>query len=259
MNNDGEVSRVEGWLKIASGNTADIYVWKGKVIKLFKEYLPAGESMKEAEKQEFAGTIGLLVPDILEVREVEGRQAIVMEYIEGSTIGDLLKESPESLEHYMDISVDVQRQIHQLPADPLERMSDKLERQICEADELNGEQKGILLDRLQGISYEPKLCHGDFHFLNVILDGNKTAIIDWVDASAGDVRADVCRTYLLYGSLSVQVADSYLKTYCGKSGLLENEVLQWLPVLAAARLSEHISAVERQRLLGIVRADTIKE
>ena len=69
------------------------------------------------------------------------------------------------------------------------------------------------------MTYENRLCHGDFHLLNLIMSDDKVTIIDWVDASAGDIRADVCRTYLLYSELSTEVAELYLRLYCEKSGL----------------------------------------
>ncbi|BCB37562.1 hypothetical protein BCJMU51_2449 [Bacillus cereus] len=35
-------------------------------------------------------------------------------------------------------------------------------------------------------------------------------IIDWVDASSGDIRADVFRTYLLYAQSHIELAEMYL-------------------------------------------------
>lgn len=44
---------------------------------------------------------------------------------------------------------------------------------------------------------DPALCHGDFHPLNVIVDGSAGAVIDWTDAGIGDRHGDVARTMLL--------------------------------------------------------------
>jgi hypothetical protein len=84
------------------------------------------------------------------------------------------------------------------------------------------------------------------------MSNDKVTIIDWVDASAGDIRADVCRTYLLYSDLSAEVAELYLRLYCEKSGLPKDEILQWIPILAGARLAENVSAERAERLSGIV-------
>jgi aminoglycoside phosphotransferase (APT) family kinase protein len=45
----------------------------------------------------------------------------------------------------------------------------------------------------------PKVaCHGDFHPLNVLVDGDESMVIDWTDAALGDRHGDVARTQLLF-------------------------------------------------------------
>ena len=132
-------------------------------------------------------------------------------------------------------------------------MYEKLERQIEFAPILDNKMKSVLIRKLLTMSFEDRLCHGDFHFYNLIMsDDNKVAIIDWVDASSGNIRADVYRTYLLYTQFSKEIADMYLKFYCDKSGLTMEEVYQWAPIISAARLSENVSSENPERLLNII-------
>ncbi|GAE32884.1 phosphotransferase [Halalkalibacter hemicellulosilyticusJCM 9152] len=77
-------------------------------------------------------------------------------------------------------------------------------------------------------------------------------MIDWVDSSAGDIRADVYRTYLLYSQFSSELANMYLRLYCEKSRLLSSEVFQWAPIIAGARLSENVSSENSERLMEII-------
>jgi aminoglycoside phosphotransferase (APT) family kinase protein len=42
------------------------------------------------------------------------------------------------------------------------------------------------------------VCHGDFHPLNVMVDGERASVIDWTDAGLGPREADVSRTLLLF-------------------------------------------------------------
>lgn len=237
---------------IASGNTAEIYLHENKIVKVFKDYLPHTESSYEANKQQFAHSCGLSVPKVLDVTKIDGKQVIVMEYIEGKTIGELFFANKDQGEYYIDLSINIQRKIHQIHADSLEPMSQKLRRQLESAPSLHPKQKAELIQKLDSMSYENRLCHGDFHLYNLIMSNDKVTIIDWVDASAGDIRADVCRTYLLYSELSMEVAELYLRLYCEKSGLSKDEILQWLPILAGARLAENISDESAERLLDIV-------
>jgi aminoglycoside phosphotransferase (APT) family kinase protein len=237
---------------IAEGNTAKIYLHNNKIIKLFNEYLPETESTYEAEKQNFAHSIGLLVPKILDVTKINGKQAIIMEYIQGRTMGDILSENMGQLEYYMNIFIDIQQKVHNVDANSLESMNEKLERQIKFAPILDNKMKSVLIRQLQSMPSDKRLCHGDFHFYNLIMSNNKVVIIDWVDASSGDIRADVFRTYLLYKQFSEEIAEMYLEFYCDKSGLTKEEVYQWAPIIAAARLSENVSSENPERLLKII-------
>jgi len=237
---------------IAIGNTAKIYLHKNRIVKVFNDYLPSTESSYEANKQKYAYSCGLSVPKILEVTKIDGKQAIIMEYIKGRTIGETLSQNIEHAEYYLSISVDIQQKIHMIVADTLEPMSEKLSRQIKSTDNLDEKQKTALLKRLDTMTFEKRLCHGDFHIFNLIMTDKKVTIIDWVDSSAGDIHADIYRTYLLYSQVSVELADLYLNLYCEKSGLSKDDVFQWAPIIAGARLSECVSSEKSERLIEIV-------
>ena len=152
----------------------------------------------------------------------------------------------------MNISVDIQQQFHKVEVDSLEPMTEKLCRQIELANHLDNRQKSTLIHRLDAIEFENRLCHGDYHLFNLIMSDHNVTIIDWVDSSSGDVRADVYRTYLLYSQISQELADLYLRLYCEKSGLLKDEVFQWAPIIAGARLSENVMSERSERLIDIV-------
>ncbi len=223
------------------------------VVKVFKDHLPDTESVYEAKKQEFVYSKGLPVPRVIDVLKVHGKQAIVMEHINGKTIGELVSENRQQTEHYMDLSIDVQQQIHSVTADSFEPMAVKLRSKIKQAV-IEEKYKTSLVRKLESMPNNNSLCHGDFHFFNLIVtDNDEVKIIDWVDASAGDSCADICRTYLLYSQLSTELAEKYLGVYLSKNDLSKDEVLQWEPILAGARLAENIEKAEAERLLGIIK------
>ncbi|TBX74009.1 aminoglycoside phosphotransferase family protein [Bacillus mycoides] len=228
---------------IAKGNTAEIYLCDNKVVKLFKEYLPNTESLYEAQKQKYAYSCGLHVPKVFEVTEIQGRQAIIMEYVEGESVGELLLNNLSKAEHYISICVSEQQKIHAISvsSDEIEPMKERLYRQITSVHNLDEKQKGNILKQLDSITFEPRLCHGDFHPFNLIMSNDDVNIIDWVDASSGDIRADVFRTYLLYSQNSVALAEMYLHIYCKNTGLLRDEIFQWDPIISVARLAENKS------------------
>lgn len=239
---------------IAIGNTANIYLYNDRVYKVFNDYLPETASFIESEKHKYAYSCGLSVPKIIDVTKIDGKQTIIMEFIRGRTIGDLLSENLELAEYYLNISVDLHQKIHEVEAkaDSIEPMIEKLSRQINSVKCLDNRIKLALIQKLNRITFKSSLCHGDYHLYNLIMSGNNVTIIDWVDSSAGDLRADIYRTYLLYSHYSYELAEMYLALYCEKSGLVKEDVMQWAPIIAAARLSEIVPSENAERLLDII-------
>ena len=237
---------------IASGNTANIYLSDKKIIKVFKDFLPETASLNEANKQKYAHSCGLPVPEVFEVTRINGKQAIIMEYAEGETLGNLLTKNTVQSAYYLNLSIEVQQKIHSIIPNTIESMHDKLTRQIESVKQLTKRQKICLLKKLDCISFEPRLCHGDFHLYNLIKTEDGVAVIDWIDCSAGDRCADVYRTYLLYSQVSAGLADQYIKLYCEKSGMMMSDIFQWAPIIAGARLSENVSSEDPARIMAII-------
>ena len=235
---------------IAVGNTAAIYRLNDKVVKVFKEGFPENVSVHEAKKQAFAYECGLNVPEIIEVTEINGRQVIIMEYIEGVTIGERLLRDMGQADYFIDICVHVQQTIHQtsIQETSIEWMTDKLSCQIKTSKYLSETMKTLLLRGLTSTEFEPRLCHGDFHPFNVIMNKGRLIIIDWADSSLGDIRADIYRTFLLLSQSSADIAQKYLCTCCLRTGLSQEEIFQWAPFVAGARLSEEIPFEEKKSL-----------
>jgi len=100
---------------IAVGNTAEIFLQNGRVVKLFKCHLPETEAEFEAAKQRHACKLGIKVPHIFDVTKINGRPAIVMEYIPGRTLMSMILDEPSKVEHYLNICVEEQLKLHAIP------------------------------------------------------------------------------------------------------------------------------------------------
>src|SRR5690625_2173484 len=135
---------------IAEGNTAKIYLFDNKIIKVFNDHLFDSEPIKEAAKQQYAYSYGLPVPKIIDVTRINGKRAIIMEYIQGDTLGDLLFKDKEKAEIYLSLSIDIQMKIHNIEPDSqdVESMKDKLARQIKSMHQLDKNQKNNLIEEL---------------------------------------------------------------------------------------------------------------
>lgn len=237
----------------ARGNTASIYRSDGTAIKVFHKAQPDNEARYEAEKQKAACDCGLPVPRILDITRIDGKPAILMEYVEGPTFGELMLREPEKAEQYLALSAELQLCIHSKTAASLESMRERLACQLHDARQLDADCRTSLLKRLSVMPFENRLCHGDFHVHNLILSQNGPVIIDWVTACTGSPLADACRSYLLYTNVSSELADASLRLYCEKSGCDPADILVWLPIIAGARLAENVSTENEERLLKFAR------
>ena len=243
---------------IASGNTADIYLAQGKIVKLLSARLPAGAAEYEARKQRTARALGFPAPEIYDVTHVDGRQALVMEYVSGPSFGDLMLRDPSRAHDVLALSVDMQLRIHAQHTDKLERLTDRLRSRISGTPFLDADMRTQLLHKLDTLPTDDALCHGDFHAFNLIQSPNGVVVIDWVDLSCGAPCADACRSYLLYLGFHTDIAELYLAFYCEKAGVSRQDVLRYLPVIAAARLDETGAEQEEHRrtLVRLIR-DTL--
>lgn len=237
---------------IGSGAQADVYLFDNKAVKIFKpEYLQAN-ARNEADIQDRVHKLGLPVPAIYEVTEVNGRTAIIMEYVKGNTIGNIMSENTENAYMYLNISVDLQIKVHNTNIGGFPSQKDKLANNIKSTSYLENEQRQVLLQLLNSLETDNVLCHGDFHVLNLIQTVQDIKIIDWVDASCGSIAADVCRSYLLYSLYFSEIADTYLECYCKKANLSQQAVVKWLPVIAGARLNENVRSQDVTVLLHMI-------
>jgi hypothetical protein len=74
--------------------------------------------------------------------------------------------------------------------------------------------------------------------MNIMGPAGSEVVLDWIDASAGDPAADVCRSYVLIRPVSPTLADTYADAYAAMSGIGRAAIMAWLPYVAAARLAE---------------------
>ncbi len=223
---------------IGKGAQADVYLVDGQAVKLFHQNAMEDAAFYEADLQQKIYNAGLCAPRVYGIHTVNGRAAIVMEYIHGPSLGSLMKADGSRAAEYLLQAARLQAQMHQAHVKGLPSQWDRLNQRILAASLLLKELKDRLVDRLQMLVIGSVVCHGDFHPYNILQTDQGLVVIDWVDATLGSPMADVCRTYLLYLIHSSEAAELYLQYYCQAAGIEREAVLQWLPIVAGARLSE---------------------
>lgn len=243
--------RIEDLSKlIGKGAQADVYCVDNKAVKVFKEHYPKEAVFYEAAIHSMIEGTKLPVPKVYEVLQIENRMAIIMDMVEGVSFKDIIFNNLEDTERLMNTFIDLQTQVHSIKINVPEfpDMAERLRQRIGLSYILNNEQKNRLLILLNSFNSGNSLCHGDFHFLNLIKSGEGVKIIDWIDAASGNPEADACRTYMLYKLYFKEFAEMYLSQYCRKTNKTSEDIVRWLPVIAGARLSEGNES-ERSKLI----------
>lgn len=221
---------------IAVRTSKTVYKDGDRAIKVFDEDYKKSDILNEALNQARVEETGLPIPKLLEVGVVDGKWAIVSEFIKGKTLGRLMEENPDKLQEYLNLFVDIQLQIHNQKAPLLNKLKDKMNRKISETD-LDATTRYELHTRLEGMPKHNKVCHGDFRPSNVIVGEDGTNyIIDWSHATQGNASADAARTYLcFYLKGEEDTAEKYLDLFCEKSDTAKQYVQKWLPIVAASQ------------------------
>ena len=230
---------------LAVRNNKTIYRDGDDCVKVFGDDFAKDDVLAEALNQARVEHTGLNIPKIKAVTMIDGKWAIVSEYIKGKTLDRLMAENPDKKHEYMEMFVDLQIKVQSCTCPLLPKLKDKMSRKISQAD-LDATTRYDLHTRLEGMPKHNKLCHGDFNPGNIIITDDGTPyILDWSHATQGNASADVARTYLLFWlNGDIDGAEEYLDLFCAKSGTDKQYVQKWMPIVAA---SQTVKGNEKER------------
>ena len=176
---------------IAVRTNKTLYRENDRCIKVFSEDYSKADVLNEALNQARIEETGLNIPKVLEVTMIDGKWAIVSEFIEGKTLARLMEENPEKTDEYLELLVDLQLLVHEKKSPLLNKLKDKMNRKIS-ATQLDATTRYELHTRLEGMPKHNKVCHGDFNPSNIIITEDGTPyILDWSHATQGNASADV--------------------------------------------------------------------
>ncbi len=237
---------------LATGGTSDVYEWQdGEVLKLFRkrhEYHP-----HEITATRAAHSVGLPVPAVVQTDlvEVDGREGIVFERIDGLTIPRYLDAHPEEVAACARAMAALHAEIH-MRAAPATLIAQRqvFESAIGRVEVLTPKMKEVILKVLAHLPVHHMMCHGDFHAGNVIMSGQGMVAIDWSHGTRGNPLADFAQSSLLamawpwflsqrgvseaIQSRWRQFWDIYLARYRELCPYSEHELKSWQLVMATA-------------------------
>jgi aminoglycoside phosphotransferase (APT) family kinase protein len=253
---------------IAEGRTAEVFLLdEGHILKLYRAWCPPDWVEYEARIARAVHEAGIASPAAGEIIEVKGRYGLIYERIEGISMLQDMNARPWMILNHARSLAELHVRINQQSIPGLPSYKARLRFDIRNTPHLDEALRNKTLSILENLPAGQNVCHGDYHPGNVLITKRGPVVIDWMTASAGSPWADVARTCLLLtigpkgegnkvGRLTNLAVGffqrRYLKSYKTLTPGGRNEMSQWSPVIAAARLTENIIP-ERAALLELVK------
>ena len=245
---------------IARGRTADVYDWDdGHILKLFHDWFELENIEYEQKIARAVHASGVKTPAVGDLIRVNEHNGLIYERAEGESMLAMFQRKPWMVFTYSRLLAKLHAQMHEcvFNADVPPQHA-KLKNKINHADALSASLKSPLLNALNSMPEGDRVCHGDFHPANVLISGNDATVIDWIDASRGNPLADVARTTVIFlGAVETNQIPNpmakiflrlfhtrYMREYFRLRPHDRNEYHRWLPIVAAARLTEEMPELE---------------
>lgn len=226
---------------IGEGKVAEVFEYgEGRVLKLYRASQPKSDAVREAEVLGVVARAGVRAPRAYEVLEFYGRWGVVMDRVDGRPFAEVMLTHHSAAAPYFGAMARLQASLHAASGVGLMPLKTRLGRKIEQASALADPVRQRLRDRLQSLPDGDRVLHGDFHPYNILGTLEDAVIVDWLDATVGPPAADVCRSWLLMQTVSLEMAEASLGAYLAIAPIERAAVFAWLPVLAAARLAENV-------------------
>lgn len=254
---------------LASGRTAEVFLWRtDTVLKLYRSGWPAQEVEREFALVKTITSADIQTPQAHGVETLADRVGIVFDRIDGPSLLHVLLHNPADADHIARQLAALHAALHATRVGTLPDLKHRLAHKIEQAESASTALRAMALAGLRSLPEGDRLCHGDFHPDNVILNDGGPIVIDWVDATAGAPAADVARTLLLMrhgdtaaGAVQVdpviqelrgRFCRSYLDHYMTLVPVAEEEIERWLVPVTVGRLSDGSGPEEQAALLNVL-------
>jgi len=246
-----------------------MFAWgEGKILRLLRDSGDSARRRLETDIRALRGATehGLRVPAVYGPVEVMGRPGVVMERITGADLLTAVAHQPWKVWWVAGITGRAHARMHGIVApEEVPATRERIIHSLTQSPLVPKVVADAALKALVGLPDGDRLCHGDFHPANILMDGDEPVIIDWSNVTRGHPAADVARTLVILGSgnpppgslphlrlLALAgrrlLTSSYLRAYRRVAPLDMDLVHRWEAVRLADRLADGINQ-ERPALL----------
>src|SRR5215469_18872806 len=168
---------------LAAGNVAEVFEWGPRVVKLYRSPAAKQAAFREAANRAAVEAMGLPVPAVWGVHRIDARWGIVFDRVKHASLAERMREDPTAMLHYLETLAALQARIHAQPGSQFSSLKLRLATNIAQVNVLDEPRKRVLLTRLADMPEGDRLCHGDFHPINVLGEVSLPVVIDWPDGA----------------------------------------------------------------------------
>ncbi len=138
--------------EVGRGRQSILKRYNNHVVKCFNPSVPLWEVELEANNSRVVSRLGLPVPAVLDVVELDGGMGIIYDYVPGKTMQEILMCKPGNLRKYGILLAKLHLKVHQVRVDrSLPAQKEKLQHKIAEVKAIPQEIVRGLLNKLQAL------------------------------------------------------------------------------------------------------------
>jgi len=262
----------EALKKIAEGREAELFLLPdGRVLRLVRPGMPRAEERIRLEAAALAAAVeaGAPAPRVFETVVRDGRPGLIMERLEEPDLLTLLGRRPWLVLNIARRTAELHAELHRVDAPAaLPRLKEWIRAHLEESDVVPEDLHREALSLLDELPDGDRLCHGDFHPGNIMVGGERPAVVDWTSATRGDPAGDVARTWVLLEASPVPpgapallrrlvgigrgvLLHGYARAYLRRSMIDADRLSRWTQLRAIERLAQDVPG-ERERLLTLL-------
>lgn len=225
-----------------------IYHDGDKVIKTYDNSYDTSLVLNEALNQSKVYEAGINAPKVYEVKKVNDRLGIVMDYVGGNNLEALIKNDEKNIDKYINIFADTYHKLVSNKSLNLNNSYGRIKNKIF-ATELPANIKYGLFYKLRDMEFSRDVIHGDYSLSNVfVMKDGSPMILDWGHVAFGDKKFDMAITYALFELENRHdLGELYLSKMREIEGVDKEQILKVL-ILAYVYIVDRYDEITRKNI-----------